>query len=80
MRLLDGRHQRRPHLRHFSLLTLPRCQSCSGEIPKLGIQLTSRDSLFFHMQGVFVGPESDHWRCLSVTPSLTESLLFSKLD
>ena len=32
----------------------------------------------------FIGPESDHWLCLSVTPSLpnslTDSLLFSKLD
>ena len=29
---------------------------------------------------VFIGPESDHWECLSVTNSLTDSLLFSKLD
>ena len=33
---------------------------------------------------VFIGPESDHWLCLSVTDSLTDSLtnslLFSKLD
>ena len=28
----------------------------------------------------FIGPESDHWQCLSVTDSLTNSLLFSKLD
>ena len=28
---------------------------------------------------VFVGPESDHWECLSVTHSLTDSLPFSKL-
>ena len=32
----------------------------------------------------FIRPESDHWLCLSVTPSLThsltDSLLFSKLD
>ena len=29
---------------------------------------------------IFIGPESDHWLCLSVTNSLTHSLLFSKLD
>ena len=29
---------------------------------------------------VFIGPESDHWQCLSVTHWLTHSLLFSKLD
>ena len=27
-----------------------------------------------------IGPESDHWLCLSLTHSLTNSLLFSKLD
>ena len=29
---------------------------------------------------IFIGPESDHWECLSLTDSLTDSLLFSKLD
>ena len=33
---------------------------------------------------IFIGPESDHWLCLSLTNSLTDSLtnslLFSKLD
>ena len=28
----------------------------------------------------FIGPESDHWLCLSLTPKLNHSLLFSKLD
>ena len=28
----------------------------------------------------FIGPESDHWECLSVTHSLPNSVLFSKLD
>ena len=28
----------------------------------------------------FIGPESDHWEYLSLTNSLTNSLLFSKLD
>ena len=35
-------------------------------------------------QILFIGPESDHWECLSLTDSLTHSLtnslLFSKLD
>ena len=29
---------------------------------------------------VFIGPESDHWLCLSLTNWLTDSLPFSKLD
>ena len=33
---------------------------------------------------IFIGPESDHWQCLSVTHSLTDSRthshLFSKLE
>ena len=29
---------------------------------------------------IFIGPESDHWECLSVTHSLPNSVLFSKLD
>ena len=29
---------------------------------------------------IFIGPESDHWQCLSLTDSLTNSLPFSKLD
>ena len=29
---------------------------------------------------LFIGPESDHWQCLSLTHSLTHSLLISKLD
>ena len=28
---------------------------------------------------IFIGPESDHWLCLSVTPSLTHSLTHSCL-
>ena len=28
---------------------------------------------------IFIGPESDHWECLSVTPSLTHSLTDSCL-
>ena len=26
------------------------------------------------LQDIFIGPESDHWECLSVTHSLTDSL------
>ena len=29
---------------------------------------------------VFIGPESDHWLCLSVTHSLTDSCLVSLID
>ena len=29
---------------------------------------------------LFIGPESDHWECLSLTDWLPNSLLFSKLD
>ena len=39
------------------------------------------DSLFTPSKNiVFIGPESDHWECLSLTHWLTNSLLFSKLD
>ena len=39
-------------------------------------------SYFYHyiiqkggdLKGIFIGPESDHWLCMSVTPSLTHSL------
>ena len=31
------------------------------------------------MSWVFIGPESDHWQCLSVTNSLTNSLTHSCL-
>ena len=34
----------------------------------------------FELLTVFIGPESDHWECLSLTHSLTDSLPFSKLD
>ena len=37
-------------------------------------------SFFLGILYIFIGPESDHWECLSVTHSLTDSLLFSKLD
>ena len=35
--------------------------------------------LYFYIF-IFIGPESDHWECLSLTHSLPNSLLFSKLD
>ena len=44
----------------------------------------SLSSLALATAFLFIGPESDHWECLSVThsltDSLTDSLLFSKLD
>ena len=30
--------------------------------------------------GVFIGPESDHWLCLSVTDSLTDCRLVNFID
>ena len=29
---------------------------------------------------IFIGPESDHWQCLSVTHSLTDSCLVNLID
>ena len=29
---------------------------------------------------IFIGPESDHWECLSVTNSLTDSCLVNLID
>ena len=29
---------------------------------------------------VFIGPESDHWECLSLTPSLTHCRLVNLID
>ena len=43
-------------------------------------------SIFFQVfwlllfYNVFIGPESDHWLCLSVTPSLTHSCLVKLID
>ena len=31
------------------------------------------------MQSIFIGPESDHWLCLSLTNSLTDSLTDCRL-
>ena len=56
-----------------SILTINR-----QRVPHLKLTLTW--ILYFH---IFIGPESDHWLCLSVTHSLTDSLTdslpFSKL-
>ena len=32
------------------------------------------------LRGILIGPESDHWECLSVTDSLTNSRLVSLID
>ena len=34
----------------------------------------------WRLSTIFIGPESDHWLCLSLTDWLTDWLLFSKLD
>ena len=42
--------------------------------------LTDNSKLYLRALWIFIGPESDHWLCLSLTKSLTNSLPFSKLD
>ena len=39
-----------------------------------------KSCILFVCKSFFIGPESDHWLCLSLTDSLTNSLLFSKLE
>ena len=34
----------------------------------------------FHLLFIFIGPESDHWRPLSLTDSLTPSCLVNLID
>ena len=34
----------------------------------------------FHLSIIFIGPESDHWECLSVTDSLTDCCLVNLID
>ena len=51
--------------------TIPALNSCD---PKSHISLTISPN------PVFIGPESDHWECLSLTNWLTHSVAFSKLD
>ena len=48
----------------FFLFTLDRCSQRFHQIV--------RKNLFFFY--IFIGPESGHWQCLSVTDSLTNSL------
>ena len=51
---------------------------------KLGLFLGPKFRTLIVNVSIFIGPESDHWLCLSLThwltDSLTDSLLFSKLD
>ena len=37
-------------------------------------------SLILFRYIIFIGPESDHWQCLSVTPSLTHCHLVNLID
>ena len=51
------------------------------ELPKNLFPFPSRPfENFLRSNSIFIGPESDHWQCLSVTNSLTDWLLFSKLN
>ena len=36
--------------------------------------------MFYFLGEVFIGPESDHWECLSLTHSLTDSCLVNLID
>ena len=39
-----------------------------------------RKHLYKFFTSLFIGPESDHWECLSLTPSLTHSCLVNLID
>ena len=43
------------------------------------MQKSLHHCLFYLMLTIFIGPESDHWLCLSLTHSLTNSLTNSCL-
>ena len=46
---------------------------------KLSIYLPLTFCPFIELVCIFIGPESDHWECLSLTPSLPNSLTHSCL-
>ena len=49
--------------------------TCSTRIRCICILMQVLTSLrLFERNHIFIGPESDHWECLSVTPSLTDWL------
>ena len=37
-------------------------------------------SMIYSTYSIFIGPESDHWQCLSLTDSLTDSCLVNLID
>ena len=54
-----------------------RCRQRSGMFTKVFIFFHLFSKEMFNKAAfcyLFIGPESDHWECLSVTPSLTHSL------
>ena len=46
----------------------------------VGVVLFAKHYIQSQEKVIFIGPESDHWECLSLTDSLPNSLPFSKLD
>ena len=48
----------------------------------LGLNLTLRENTeqLSENRIIFIGPESDHWQCLSVTNSLTDCRLVNLID
>ena len=55
-------------------------RDCTLDRRELLLYYIALASFHYIVLAIFIGPESDHWQCLSVTDSLTHSLLFGKLD
>ena len=49
----------------------------------ISVYIDLNDGQFFWLcdaDGLFIGPESDHWECLSLTDSLTNCCLVNLID
>ena len=56
-------------------------QSCSSDAAKdFLVEREPLAPLLRHFISLFIGPESDHWLCLSLTDSLTHSCLVNLID
>ena len=71
----------------FSVYRLERVSGASPDTKKtplntIYVSLNTKYTLLrlLILSGIFIGPESDHWLCLSLTDSLAHSLLLSKLE
>ena len=54
--------------------------SCKQSLTYLWSARGKRRVSFDHFGSIFIGPESDHWLCLSLTHSLTHSCLVNLID